>query len=63
MQLSIMVLSIMAKCCYVECQLCRVSVMLRVTYKPFILTDVMLNVVMLNVVVLNVVELFSFLLH
>jgi hypothetical protein len=38
-------------------RLCRVSHMLSVTYKPFMLRVVMLSVVMLNVVMLNVIML------
>jgi hypothetical protein len=39
---------------FVKCQLCLVSVMLKVTYKTFMLNVIMLNVTMLNVTMLNV---------
>jgi len=35
---------------FVKCQLCLVSVMLKVTYKTFMLNVIMLNVTMLNVI-------------
>jgi hypothetical protein len=47
---------------YAECHLCAMSFMLSITYKPFImsvimLSDIMLNVIMLNVIMLNVIML------
>ncbi len=44
-----------AEHCYAVYQLCWLSLLLSVTYKPFMLCVIMLNVVMLNVVMLNVV--------
>ncbi len=35
---------------YAECHLCWMSLMLSVTYEPFMLSGIMLNVVMLSVV-------------
>ncbi len=43
--------------CYAECQLCRVSFMLNVIYKPFMLNVITLNVVMLSVIMLCVIML------
>jgi hypothetical protein len=42
---------------YAECHLCRVSFMVSVTYKPHLLSVVMLNVVMLTVIMLTTVKL------
>jgi hypothetical protein len=42
---------------YAECHLCRVSLMLSVTYRPFVLSVVMLSVVMQSVVKLSVIML------
>jgi len=38
-----------AEHCYAHCWLCPEKFMLSVTYKPFMLSDIMMNVVMLNV--------------
>ncbi len=56
MKLRIMTLSIKAEDCYAECHLCLVSLMLSVTYKPFVVSAVMLDVIMVSVVLLNVVR-------
>jgi hypothetical protein len=42
---SIIALSIMAKCCYADSHSCWVSFMVSVTYKPFMLSVVILSVV------------------
>ncbi len=47
--LSIMALSKMAEHCYAECCICWQSLMLSVSYKPFMLRVIMLNAVMLSV--------------
>jgi hypothetical protein len=41
------------KYCYAECHLCSVSLMLRVTNKPFMLSVIMLNVVLLSAVTMK----------
>ncbi len=48
-QFSITQFSIMAEHCS-ECLLCSLTLMLRVTYKPFMLSVIIWNVVMLSVV-------------
>ncbi len=47
----------MTQPCYAKYQLCSVSFMLSVIYKPFMLSVVMLNVIMLNIIMLNVIRL------
>ncbi len=54
-----MTLSIMQSIVKLNVQLCLVSFMMSVIYKPCMLSDVMLNVVMLSVIMLNVVALFK----
>ena len=57
MTLSIMTLRITVEYCYDECHLCKVSIMLIVTNKPFMLSVTMQNVVMLSVLMLSVLML------
>jgi hypothetical protein len=57
MTLRIVTLTIMAEHCNAECHLCCVSLMLSVTYMPFVLSLVMLNVIILSLVMLNVIIL------
>jgi hypothetical protein len=52
---SITTLSLIAHRCYAKSHLCRVSLMLRVGYKPILMSAIMLNVIMLNVIMLSVV--------
>jgi len=47
----------MAEYGYAECRLCCLSLMLSFTYKPLVLSVVMLNVVMLSFFMLNVIML------
>jgi hypothetical protein len=47
----------MLLCCYTECHLREVSIVLSVENKPFMLSAVMLNVIMLIVFMLNVIIL------
>jgi hypothetical protein len=42
--------SVMAEHCYADCRLCILSLMLSVTYEPFMLSVITLSVVMLSVV-------------
>jgi hypothetical protein len=46
-----------SQCCYADCHLYYVAIMLSVTSKFYMLSVIMLNVVMLNAVMLNVVML------
>jgi hypothetical protein len=50
-----MTLSIMIECCYAECHLCCVSIMLSVADKPIMLSVIMLKEIMMSVIMLNAV--------
>ncbi len=50
-----MTFNIMADHCYAECHLFIMSLMLSVTYKPFILSVIMLNYVVLSAFILSVI--------
>ncbi len=50
-----MALTKMAERCYAECHLCWLSLMLSVTFKPFMMCVVIPNVIMLSVVAPSVV--------
>ncbi len=47
----------LAELCYAECHVCLLSLMLKVSDKPFTLSDIRLDVIMLSVVMLSVVML------
>ncbi len=47
----------LSECCYAECHLCLVSIMLSVANNPIMLSVIMLNVVMLSSVMLSVIIL------
>jgi hypothetical protein len=46
---------VMLSVIYAQCHLCSVPFMLSVTYKPFMLSAIMLNVVLLSAIMLNVI--------
>jgi hypothetical protein len=46
-------LSIIAEGWYAKCPLCLVSLMLSITFKPFMLSVIMVNFIMLSVIMLS----------
>jgi hypothetical protein len=51
----------MVECCYAECHLCKVSIILSVENKPIMLSVVMLTFIMLNVAALEIIILLKWL--
>jgi hypothetical protein len=56
-----MALSIMVECCYAECHLCKVSIMLSVENKPIMQSVIMLSFIILSVAVLEIIILLKWL--